>query len=206
MVRMEHDALVMQIIGWLTGRPDVDLPDPLRLADELTRTLSRQRRYEEAHSLQEACEHLLNVRRSYETLAEARRLRFATMWPLTASAELPSVRLNLVWNGKLREPVSLYPRTLEEVLGKALDPLRHQQGSSAGGVAPPALVAVPQRELDSFLAIRRWFYDAEHTPRVMLPEPEADPALWQALKARLAAEAQRMWSTGPARVGEDRFS
>jgi hypothetical protein len=189
---MEHDALVMEIIGWLTGRPDVDLPDPLQRADEVTRTLSRQRRYEEARSLQEACEHLLNVRRSYETLAEARSLRFATLWPRTGNGDGPSVRLNLVWNGRLLEPVSLHPRTLEDEIAKALDPLWEQRVSSAAGTRP--LVAVPQKDLDSFLAVRRWFYEADQTTKVLLPGPGADLARRQALKVQLVAYANRIFS------------
>lgn len=195
-VRIAHDALVTGILGWLTGRQDIEFPDPLKRANEVTRSLSKQRRYEEAQRLQEACEHLLNVRRSYEALAEARSLRFATLWPQTENGNGHSVRLNLVWNGKLREPLSLYPSTVEKEIGQALETLWGERAPHAADAAS-ALVAVPQMELDSFLAIRRWFHDAEQTPKVLLPAPDADAASKETVKAQLNAEAFRILSTRP---------
>ena len=52
-------------------------------------------------------------------------------------------------------------------------------------------------ELDSFLAIRRWFHDAEQTPKVLLPAPDADAASKETVKAQLNAEAFRILSTRP---------
>jgi excinuclease UvrABC nuclease subunit len=195
----QHDALVTELIGWLTGRPSTDLPDPLERADEVIKSLSRQRRFEEAKSLQEARENLLNVRRSYENLAEARELRFATLWPQVSNGDGPSVRLNLVWNGELRESVSLYPPTIEQQIGESLHRLWHEHLSEDedSSTAPP-LIAVAQKELDSFLAIRRWFYDTEKIPKSVIPGPTEDPARQETFMSQLAAEAFNLLSNEPA--------
>jgi hypothetical protein len=185
---MEHDALVNEIVGWLTGRSDVTLRDPLERADEVMRTLSRQKRYEEARELRDACEHLLSVRRSYESLADARSLRFAALWPQSGNGDGPSVRLNLVWDGALRDPVSLYPQSLAEGVAAALEDLAPRHVCSVEPAAR-SVVAVPQKQLDSFLAIRRWFYETGHDPKIPLPGPGADPAQWEDLKTRLVSEA-----------------
>jgi DNA polymerase-3 subunit epsilon len=190
-VRMEHDALVMKIIRWVAGHSDVDFPDPLERASQAMHTLSQHRRFEEAQRLQEACEHVLSIRRSYQSLAEATSLRFAALWPQPGNGDGPSVRLNLVWNGRLCEPVSLYPHTLEEDVGAALKALWDQNGSPSDSRANPSLLAVPQKELDSLLAVRRWFHEAGHTPTLHLPGPEPDPDQLLALQARLVAEACR---------------
>ena len=195
--RTEHDALVMDIVGWLAGRSDVNLLEPLERADDLIRALSRQRRYEEAQSMREACEHLLNVRRSYENLVEACGLCFATLWPMTGNGDGPSVRLNLVWNGRLCEPVSLRPCALEEGIGAALEPLWRVGAPHAPSAAPP-LVAVPQKELDSLLAIRRWFYEADSASKVWIPGPETEAARKEAVKAKLASEARTILSMTPS--------
>jgi hypothetical protein len=191
----------MEIVGWLTGCPDIDLPDPLTRADAMTRSLSRQRRYEEAKEVQDACEHLLNVRRSYEALAEAHCLRFAVLWPQANNGDGPCVRLNLVWNGRLREPVSLHPRALAEDIGAALDPLWSTEYLSAAEGAAP-LVAVAQDELDLFLAIRRWHHETEKVPKLLIPGPEAERSVQDAFKASLAAQADGLFRVTPDPAGE----
>ncbi len=195
-VRAKHDDLVMMIVGWLTGHAEVDLPDPMERAEEIMKALSRQRRYEEAQSLREACEHLLSVRRSYASLVEARSLRFASLWPQEGNGDGPSVRLNLVWNGKLREAVSLPSAAIEAGIGAALDRLWTGDSLPSASVAL-ALVAVPQKELDLLLAVRRWFYETEHVPRLPIPGPETDSKHRQAFKARLVEEAHSLLSPRP---------
>ena len=190
-IRMEHDALVMQIIGWVTGSPDVDLSDPLERAGQAMHALSQRRRWEEAQRLREACEHLLSIRRSYRSLAEASSLRFAALWPQTGNGDGPSVRLNLVWNGRLCEPVSLHPHSLEQDVGAALKAIWGQNGSPSDSRAASPLLAVPQKELDSLLAVRRWFREAGHAPTLLLPGPDPDPEQRLALQAKLVAEAYR---------------
>ncbi len=158
--------------------PTSNLPDPLERADEVMKALSRQRRYEEAQDLREACDHLLSIRRSYQSLAEARALRFAALWPLTGNGDGPLVRMNLVWNGRLREPVSLHPSTLEQEIGAALAALWDRNGSPSESSAAPPFVAVPQKELDSLLAVRRWFHESRPdrqgaAPRAVEPTTSA---------------------------------
>jgi hypothetical protein len=128
-------------------------------------------------------------------LAEARSLCFAALWPQTGNGDGPSVRLNLVWNGRLREPVSLYPGTVEAGIGTALTPLWEQRPSSAG--AAPPLVAVPKEELDSFLAVRRWFHEADQTFKLPIPEVNADAGRRQAFVSQLVAEAYRILQVEP---------
>lgn len=198
-MREQHDALVMEIVGWLTCNPDATLPDPLERADQVIRTLSRQRRYEEAQNLLEACEHLLSIRRAYESLAEAHSLRFAALWPQAGNGADATVRLNLVWNGTLREPVSLHPHTLEEEIGAALDPLWDRSYSVSTDTVLP--VAVLQNELDSLLAVRRWFAETDHQPKMVIPGPEVEEAKRQAFKTRLAADAYGVLSIKPPPVG-----
>ena len=193
--RITHDELVMEILGWLAGRTDADLPEPLERADDVIRILARQRRFEEAQSLREAREHLLHVRQSYEALAEARRLRFAALWAIDANGDGPEVRLNLVWDGKLHEPVSLDPSALEVGIEAALLTLR--DAPPADAATGPGLVAVPQHELDSLLAIRRWFREAGHSPLVMLPGPDGLASGMEAVRDELIVEARRLVSGKP---------
>ncbi|MBN1631753.1 MAG: GIY-YIG nuclease family protein, partial [Thermoleophilia bacterium] len=199
--RAKHDDLVMEILGWLSGRADVNLPEPLERADAVIRTLARQRRFEDAQNLREARDHLLHVRYSYDALVEARQLCFAALWAVMANGDGPAVRLNLVWNGKLQEPVSLQPSALEEGIEAALCSLWHTVPARTAETSP-ALVAVPQTELDSLLAVRRWFYEAGHTSLVTLPGPDADPARKDAVRNRLIDEARRLVSTAPSPAGE----
>lgn len=196
-VQARHDALIMDLVGWLTGRRGSELPDPLQRADEIIGALCRQRRFEEAHSLQEAREHLLNVRRSYETLAEARKLCFATLWMQEGGDDGRSVRLNLVWNGRLHQSVSLRPETLKRQIDESLSRLWNA-GDGTDVQKETAFVAVAQKELDSFLAIRRWFYETEKIAKVIIPGPDDDPSLREAFKTQLAAEAFRILSTKPS--------
>jgi len=196
-VAAEHDNLVMAIVAWLAGCPDGDSLEPLERADEVMRSLSRQRRYEEAQAVEEAGEHLLSVRRAYRSLAEAGALRFASLWPEPGNGDGACVRLNLVWDGRLREPVSLHPRTLEKQVETVLEPLWHPVGSPSDPLLSPTLVAVPQSELDSLLAIRRWFHESGREPALVLPGPEAGSAQKRALKEQLVAEAYRILADEP---------
>ncbi|MBN1459385.1 MAG: GIY-YIG nuclease family protein, partial [Armatimonadetes bacterium] len=193
-VRGQHDALVMDIVEWLTGRHDVAIVEPLECADALIRKLSRQRRYEEAQRVREACDHLLHLRSSYADLVEARSLCFAAFWPTPDGGEQPSVRLNVVWNGALRETATLHTHRLEEELAAALAHLWN--GSTSQGESETAsLIAVPQTELDSLLAVRRWFHEAGHPATIPIPRPKVDSALAETTLMRLASEARKVLST-----------
>jgi hypothetical protein len=195
-VRKAHDALVVDLVRWLAGDSPADRPDPVERAHEVMHGLSKQKRYEEAQRLQEACEHLLSVRRSYCSLSEARDLSFAALWPQTSNGDGPSVRLNLVWNGRMQEPATLYPATLERDIGATLARLWEQADGRVGRPSKwtPAWVAVPQRELDTLLAVRRWFLETGHAPTVVIPQCASDPTARQAVLARLVEEARALFS------------
>jgi DNA polymerase-3 subunit epsilon len=201
--RRQHDALVTSIVEWLAGRSQQDSLDPLRRADEAAWALLQQERYDEAQSVRQASDHLLSVRRSYASLAEARGLCFAALWPQANNGDAPSLRLNLVWNGLLREPVSLRPDSVDQQIDAALEPLRILS-SAASAKVPPPLVAVPQCELDSILAVRRWFHETEHAPRVLIPSQRANSTAWLKAKKQLAAEACSLLSVRPPFPGKGR--
>ena len=190
-VRTAHDGIVMAIVDWLAGGSGGDLPDPVERSGELIRALSAQRRYEEARAMRDACDHLLGVRRSYQTLAEARFLRFGVLWPQSGNGDGPSVRMNLVWDGRLCEAVTLDLSTVEHGIETGLSRI----GGRAGALSEPGatpFVAVPQWELDSLLAVRRWFHGADGGAKLVVPGPEAGHGDLSALKARLVAEALEM--------------
>ena len=183
-----HDALVMGIVGWLGGEALEGFADPLGLADDLVRSLSRQRRFEEAQRMRESTEALLNVRRSYQSLVEAMSLRFAALWPVADADGVPAVRLNLVWEGRLRDAVSLPDPILAEEIATRMDAL----SEPGPACRPPAAgdgVAVLQRDLDRILALRRWFKESEADSLVILPGPSECPERQQQARERLLAEA-----------------
>ena len=155
--------------GWLAGQADVDLPDPFERADEVVanlspaETLSRRPR-----RMREASEHLLSVRRSYASLAEARSLRFATLWPQdnergrpVSAAELgvgrPTVRTGIARSG--------YGGGRNRRSARALSGTRRRRPP---WVAPPPWQC-HRRISMSLLAIRRWFYETDYAPQVVDP-------------------------------------
>jgi DNA polymerase-3 subunit epsilon len=217
-VQWEHDALVLQIVDWLAGRADTGLPDPLELADGVMKSLARQRHHEEARRVKEAREHLQSICRSYTLLAEARGLRFAALWPHMGNGDGPAIRLNLIWNGMLQDPVWLHPARLEEEIraildGAAQDERRVQPSGAAmfDGSQPPgagapgpgpgtagaSLVAVPQRDLDLLLAVRHWYYETDYALKVPLPGPEAGTDEWEQARICLANKARALLTPGP---------
>jgi DNA polymerase-3 subunit epsilon len=197
LVRRAHDDLVRQVLGWLTGAGALNLREPLECAEDVMGALSRQQRYEEVRDLREACDHLLSVRRSYQSLAEARTLRFAALWPHPGNGDGTLIRMNLVWDGRLRESTSLHPSTLEHEIGAALARLWERDDTEREPRTMFPYVAVPQRELDSLLAVRRWFHETDVATRVLLSRSGADGETLQALKARLVAEAFRLRNLAP---------
>jgi DNA polymerase-3 subunit epsilon len=191
-----HDSLVMGIVGWLAGETPEGFADPIGLADDLVRSLSRQRRFEEAQRMREGTEALLNVRRSYQSLVEAMSLRFAALWPAADTDGVPAVRLNVVWEGKLREAVSLPNPVLAEEIAMRLDALPEPPQAcrpAAGGDG----VAVLQRDLDRILALRRWFKESEADSLVMLSGPSETPEKKQQARERLLAEAWHVLAGRP---------
>jgi hypothetical protein len=194
----KHDALVLGILGWLAGRPPAGSDDPIDRADDLVFSLSRQRRFEEAQRAREAREHLLSVRRSYQSLVEAASLRFAALWPETADDGTTLLRLNLVWDGTLRETVSLPGSCVAEEIRSRLRALWASPAPSwtSPGELP---VAVMQKDLDALLAVRRWLKESEPTSLVTLPGRDAGLEERQAAAERLLAEAWQVLDVWPAR-------
>ncbi len=195
-----HDALVMGIVDWVAGREAGGLADPLELADDLVRSLSRRRRFEDADRAREGKEALLNVRRSYQSLVEAVSLRFAALWPVTEADGAAAVRLDLVVDGRLREAVSLPSPTLAEEIEKRLDAVWAPAPAPivAGRPAvPPDEVTVLQHELDTLLALRRWIKESEPASLVVLPGPAASLEEQHAARERLLAEAWHVLAAWP---------
>ena len=191
--RARHDLLVKQILLWMGGSDVPDLPDPVAKAEDMAQKLLRQGQEEQARRLNAAAEALRALRRGCMCLAEARSLRFATLWPCDNNGNGPALRLNLVWNGLLQEPAWLHPRTMAADLEAALAPLWEAETRRARWqTSSPYLVAVAREELDALLAIRRWYYEAKNVPKFALPDPEADRSQWEAFKTQLVAQAKAM--------------
>ena len=187
----------MGIVSWLAGEAPEGFADPIGLADDLVRSLSHQRRFEEAQRMREAAEALLNVRRSYQSLVEAMSLRFAALWPAIDADGMPAVRLNLVSEGRLREAVSLANPALAEEIAAMMDALS-APAPACRPAAPDDGVAVLQKDLDRILALRRWYKESEATSLVLLPGPSATPEDQQQARELLLAEAWHVLAEWPA--------
>jgi hypothetical protein len=74
----------------------------------------------------------------------------------------PGLRLNVVWNGRLQEPVDLRRETLPADIDKAL------AGCHAAEIPGAAPVAVHQNEVDTLLAVRRWFKETKGPEAVIV--------------------------------------
>jgi hypothetical protein len=192
-----HDALVAGLVAWIAGHDEPGFTDPVERAEDLVRSLSRQRRFEEAQRMREARDDLLNIRRSYQSLLEALSLRFAALWPTNGDGGQPAVRLNIVWEGRLREAVSLPSPGVTEEIAARLDAL-WARPPAAPGMMDGAAVAVPQRDLDRLLAIRRWFNESEGRGVVILPGADATREDREQAKSRLLAQAWQALAALPA--------
>jgi DNA polymerase III subunit epsilon len=199
----EHDRLVSAIVDWLLGRPVDGSEDPQERADGLVYSLSRQRRYEEAQRAREARDHLLSIKRSYESLAEAVSLRFAALWPAVGEDGGTALRVNLIWDGRLIEAVSLPAARVAEGFRTRLHTLCSWQpeGRTQSVETQVTPVLVAQKDLDGILAVRRWYKESEAASLVMLPGPGAGPVERDRAQENLLAEAWRVlaaWPSDPA--------
>jgi len=192
----EHDALVTGILDWLGGQASGSFAEPAERAEELVYSLSRQRRFEEAQRVREARDHLLSVRRSCQSLAEALSLRFAALWPAVGDDGSAALRLNVVWDGRLRDTVSLPSSRVAEEIEKRLRALWATR-SAALTWGPDTSMAVAQKDLDALLAVRRWYRESEAMCVVVLPGPDADLKEREQTVQRLLAEAWQILASAP---------
>ncbi len=128
--------------------------------------LSLQRRFEDAQATRDAIDHLEHLRRAYRALERALHLRAAVLFPV--AGDTPSVRLNLVWRGRLEAVSTLTAGTASLEIGRLLRSLP-MNGHHAPHPATNTL-SVPQRELDGLLAVRRWFLENPDAVTVDFPE------------------------------------
>jgi excinuclease UvrABC nuclease subunit len=192
----QHDALVMGIVDWLAGRPTEGFADPTERAEELVCTLSRERRYEEAQRVREATDHLLGVKRSYQSLDEAACLRFAALWPTAGEDGSAALRVNLVWDGRLCDAVSIPGARIAEGIADYLNGLWATR--SAPRRWGMGMRAVAQKELDALLAIRRWYNEGGTASVVVLPECDAAIEERERAKQCLLAQAWQVLGLRPA--------
>jgi DNA polymerase III subunit epsilon len=196
----EHDRLVTGIVDWLLGQPRDGSEDPQERADALVYSLSRQRRYEEAQRVREARDHLLSIKRSYASLAEAVSLRFAALWPAVDDDGGAALRVNVIWDGWLVDAASLPADRVAEGFHARLHTLctsRPEGRARCTGTSEmPVLVA--QKDLDGILAIRRWYKESEAASLVMLPGAGAGQEEYDRVQEHLVAEAWRVLAAWPA--------
>jgi DNA polymerase-3 subunit epsilon len=166
-----HDSAILGIVSWIAGLDALDVEDPKELVRGLLDSLSAQCRFEEAQWTSSALEDLLSVRRSYASLSQARGLRVAALW-VNGSDAGPSVRVNLVWNGKLVEQATVLCSGTEPGFRHLLEKMVAAQNGRRERTDLPELIAVPQEELDGILAVNRWFKETPSPAVVMLDEDE----------------------------------
>ena len=140
------------------------------------------------------------MRRSYASLSQARSLRLAALWVNGSDAD-PSVRVNLVWNGKLVEQATVLCSDTEPVFRDLLDKMVAAQNGRRDRTDLPELIAVPQEELDGMLAVNRWFKETPSPAVVMLDKDEGASERseeWCRLlmdeAARIVEENARPWT------------
>jgi hypothetical protein len=107
-----------------------------------------------------------------------------------------ALRLNLVWDGRLRDTVSAEFERGEEIEKRlhalwATRPAPHTRGADMP-------VAVAQGDLDTLLAVRRWYKESEATSIVVLPGPDAEREEREQARERLLVEAWHVLTTWPA--------
>jgi DNA polymerase-3 subunit epsilon len=187
----QHDGLVTDLVRWLAGQPTGKLLDPEQRADEMARELSQKRLHEEARSARGDVEHLLVVRRAYEALATARALDFVYLKRTEGADGLPAVRLNLVLGGGLAMATSLDRCVSAQRIREAME---HARGAmlSAPKDQHRALVAVPQEELDSLLAVGRWVQQGPHAEDVLVRIPDSSPRSLDRVRVQVETECQSL--------------
>jgi DNA polymerase-3 subunit epsilon len=197
-VQEQHDALVREIIAWLTGDAQYVAHDPVARAEELMRRLAREKRHEDAQDVRGALDDLLSMRHSYEALAEARYLRFAVLFPEETNGEEPSLRLNVVWDGHLQAAASIRPTDVHNSITAALAACTASAGPDNSGIDRAETsrpVAVRQGEVDTLLAVRRWTKETEQPAPVFVTPKGTSPAHLAQWQDQLITEAMSLFGT-----------
>jgi DNA polymerase-3 subunit epsilon len=192
--RRDHDDLVLALLGWVAGDRLPDEDDPVARARQLMTRLAEQRRFEEAEKVRRTLGDLIALRRAYRALIEACRLDFAAVFPPTGDGFDRSVRLNLVWKGRLVEAISLTSGTATAEVGRILRGLPRPAAES--GAAPVGRgrshVAVPQDQLDLLLVVRRWYLDNPSALTLAVPAAESPEERLEQWRRLIVAEALRL--------------
>ncbi len=188
--RQEHDQLVHGLISWLAGDAAASLLiDPVAHVEGLMRRWSREGRQDETRELRQALDDLISVKRSYAAMTEAHSLRFAALVPQAPNGRGPSVRLNVVWDGRLLSPLSLSGDDLEQKIETLVaEHMTYDRDDYPEG--NDTFLAVPQDEVDTLLAVRRWFKEQERPAMVLLPLTGRSRPHLEAWKDRLTTEAR----------------
>jgi hypothetical protein len=192
--RADHDELVLALLGWVAGDPLPDGDDPLVRARQIMTRLSEQRRYEEAEKVRETLGDLAALRRAYSALVDASRLDFAALFPPTGDEVDRSVRLNVVWKGRLVAALSLTSGTAAAEVGRILRglPTPPAETGAASVDRGRAHLAVPQDELDLLLVVRRWYLDNPHALTIGLPDADSPEERLEQWRQTIVTEALRM--------------
>ena len=194
----EHDSLVSSLLSWIMGEtspppsetPGPPCPDPPTQATALMRRLASQHRYEEAKEVRDAIEDLGALRRSYRALAQARALRCMVLWPLSSEGTA-RVRVDMVWDGVLRESVSVSPTDASLQVGRLVRSLTVEDEILIPGKNP---VAVPQDQLDLLLAVRRWLLDTPEATVVTPPDGSCSTCALETWRAQVLDKLLEMLS------------
>ncbi len=189
-VREEHDALVRHLIDWLIGRSNGEGLDPVQRAGDLAWQLSHSQKHDDAERTREALDSLIGIRRSYHALAEACSLRFATLSKVDSNGDSPTIRLSVVWNGRLQTPVSLGATTTEADITRALAGCLASCQVDPHSTVP---VAVCQHEVDELLAVRRWLKEPDRPLTIQLTKAGTTRARLDIWKSQLANATLRMF-------------
>ena len=103
------------------------------------------------------------------------------------------MRLNLVLNGTLAMAESLSPDTSDQQIVKAME-------LAQAGMLPAReddhrpLVAVPQSDLDSLLAVGRWVQQDSHGADVLVHIPDSRRETLEKARVQVAAACQPLFA------------
>ena len=192
--RSDHDDLVLSLLGWVAGEQLPEGDDPLTRARQMMTRLAEQRRFEEAEKVRETLGDLGSLRRAYRALFDASQLDFAALFAPTGDELDRSVRLNVVWKGRMVEALSLTAGTAATEVGRILR--GPAQPAAEAGSAPigrsRSHLAVPQDQLDLLLVVRRWYLDNPAALTIGVPDADSPEERLEAWRRAIVSEAQQL--------------